>query len=203
MKPRTRTPLIVASVVVVAVVAGTAYMQKRTPAPTEIPQAAGGELRQDPPSDVSAPDGALTGSARGARQSAGVPIEQQMQATLERRAEMRERQAARTRALREQSASRYASEQVDPAWAPGKERELSEIAANDAFQQAGAKPASLSVDCRSSMCRIDGQFGTRSQAEDWVMMYMSSVGGAMPNSIVSRTQLEDGSTRVEIYGRGR
>ena len=35
------------------------------------------------------------------------------------------------------------------------------------------------------------------------MMYMASVGKALPSSVVSRTPNPDGSTSVEIYGRAR
>jgi hypothetical protein len=34
-------------------------------------------------------------------------------------------------------------------------------------------------------------------------MYMSSVGGDLPNAIVSRVPNPDGTTSVQIYGRAR
>ncbi|MBJ6977906.1 hypothetical protein [Luteimonas sp. MC1895] len=199
MNPGTRLPLVVAAVVVVAVIAGTFILRRgEAPGPADVPQSTAAAAA-DPVAQAPAP---ANRNARPARAS-GESLEQQVATQLDRRVESRAQHAARTRELREQSAARYASEQVDPAWAPQKESQLTGIASNEAFAQAGAKPTSLSVDCRSSMCRVDGAFETRSQAEDWVMMYMSSVGGTMPNSIVSRTQAEDGSTRVEIYGRAR
>lgn len=199
MKPGTRLPLVVAAVVVVGVIAGTFILRRgAAPDPADVPQSSAAAA-SDPVAQAQAP------ASRGARRApaSGESLEQQVATQLDRRAESRAQHAARTRELREQSAARYASEQVDPAWAPQKESQLTQIASNAAFEQAGAKPSSLSVDCRSSMCRVDGAFETRSQAEDWVMMYMSSVGGTMPNSIVSSSQAEDGSTRVEIYGRAR
>ena len=204
MKSNARIPLIFGGLVAVAVVVGTLYMRNDAgPAALDAAQGpATGADGQPPPAlatSVPPPGRAGGGAVRGADQS----VEGQLVSHLEKRAEAREEHAARTRELKERSVARFASEKVDPAWAPAKETELSGLATNAAFEQAGAKPRSLSVDCRSSMCRLDGQFDSRSQAEDWVMMYMSSVGGAMPNSIVSRTQAADGSTRVEIYGRGR
>ena len=64
-------------------------------------------------------------------------------------------------------------------------------------------PKDLRVDCKSSMCRLDSSFATNGQAEDWVLLYMSSVGSALPNAVVSRVPNPDGTTRVEIYGRAR
>ena len=116
---------------------------------------------------------------------------------------MRREHEARNRALREESEQRFASEQVDPAWAPQKERELRDVASQETFEVAGANPTSLSIDCRSSMCRLNGEFESNGKGEDWILMYMSSVGSSMPNSIVSRTRNPDGSMRVEIYGRAR
>src|SRR5690606_42025053 len=90
------------------------------------------------------------------------------------RARLRREHEERTRALRERNIERYSTEQVDPAWAPQKISELTAVADNEAFQTAGAKPQSLSVDCRTSMCRIDGQFENSGKAEDWILMYMRS-----------------------------
>ena len=116
---------------------------------------------------------------------------------------MRREHEARISALREQSAQRYAREQVDPAWAAQKESELQGVASRPAVEVAGASPKSLSADCRSSMCRINGEFESNGKAEDWILVYMSSVGSSMPNSVVSRTRNPDGSMGVEIYGRAR
>lgn len=197
MKPGTRLPLVAAAVVALAVIAGTFLLRRgEVSDPADVPQStAVVETVAQAPATTNP-------AARPARPS-GEPLGQQVAARLEGRAQSRARHAARMDELKERSAARYASEKVDPAWAPKKESQLTAIAANKAFEQVGARPTSLSVDCRSSMCRVDGAFETRSQAEDWVMMYMATVGGEMPNSVVSRTQAEDGSTRVEIYGRGR
>lgn len=202
MKSNARIPLIFGGIVALAVVAGTLYMRNSAPA--------AGDASPDAAPSSGGEPGAVARLAEppvreggGAQRTIDQSVEGQLVSRLEQRAERREQHAARARELQAQSAARFASEQVDPAWAPAKESELSALAANTAYEEAGAKPSSLTVDCRSSMCRLDGRFESRGQAEDWVMMYMATVGGAMPNSIVSRTQAEDGSTRVEIYGRGR
>lgn len=199
MKPGTRLPLVVAAVVVVAVIAGTFILRRgEAPGLADVPESTAAAA-EDPVAQAPVP------AYRGARpaRASGEPLEQQVATRLGRQAESRAQHAARIRELKGQSAARYASEQVDPAWAPQKESQLTALASNEGFAQAGAKPSSLSIDCRSSMCRVDGAFETRSQAEDWVMMYMSSAGGTLPNSVVSHTQAEDGSARVEIYGRAR
>lgn len=126
-----------------------------------------------------------------------------VQEQMERRTQMRLEQRERTGAALTQSMERYAAEPIDPAWAAAKSGQLTAIANQPEFKEVNASPTSLSVDCRSSMCRLAAQFDNRVQAESWIMMYTSSVGGEMPSSLASRSQNEDGSFHVEIYGRAR
>ncbi|MEN1940385.1 hypothetical protein WCE41_04960 [Luteimonas sp. MJ246] len=199
MKPSNRIPLIVAGVVVLAVVAGTFVLRGRDTVldPPEAQPVAGAPI-----ADATG-DAVPAGAAPVRAAQAATSPDESALGHVERRKEMRESQQARIKALREESAQRFASEQVDPAWAPAKIEELTSVASDPSFAVAEAEPQQLSVDCRSSTCRIDGQFETASKAEDWILMYMSSVGSRMPNSVVSRSRNADGSTRVEIYGRGR
>ncbi|MBJ6980530.1 hypothetical protein [Luteimonas sp. MC1572] len=198
MNRNNKTPLVVAAVLVAAVVIGTIAMRgQRDPARdaalSEAPAA--NAVAQTAPAPGNRP------SRSPARQ--GASTEAQLIDHVARRAQRRDEQMARTAALKKQSAERFAAEQVDPAWAPQKEAELAGIAGQSGFETAGVRPTSLSMDCKSSMCKIDGQFASNGEAEDWILIYMSSVGSAMPSSVVSRTQNPDGSTRVEIYGRAR
>lgn len=199
MKPNSLTPLIAAGAIVLVVVTATFVLRGR-----DGPSA--------PAAGASAAIEAVDAAAAGqAPPSARQPPSDRLQGTpvvhpqdhVARRAEMRRQHEERTARLREESIQRYASEQVDAQWAPQKEGELNTVADNPLFEEAGAKPTSLSIDCRTSMCRIDGQFADRGNAEDWILMYMASVGKAMPNSVVSRRVNPDGSIRVEIYGRAR
>lgn len=199
MKPGNRIPLVAATVVVLAVVAGTFILRGRDQARVDEATAADDSAAHAPVARATPPD--ARASARGP--AGGATPAEAMVDQVERRAKLREAHEARTRELREQSERRYASEQVDPSWAPEKERELTGLAGQEVFDLAGARPSSLDIDCRSSMCRINGQFESSSQAEDWILMYMSSVGSSMPNSVVSRRRNPDGSMAVEIYGRGR
>ncbi len=198
MKPGTKLPIIAAAAIVVAVVAGTFFLRgDRTPTATA-PDAVAAAQEPAPSAGFAPPVARAAPSVPGRPATDEAMIEQ-----LDQRARKREEHQARTAALKEQSAQRYASEQVDPAWAPGKITELNGIAADPAFDVAGAQPSNLSIDCRSSMCRIDGQFEDAGKAEDWILLYTASVGSAMPSSVISRTRNPDGTMRVEIYGRGR
>lgn len=197
MNRNSKTPLIVAAVLVAAVVVGTIAMRGRTDT-----------ARHEVVAPATAAETVQPAVTRGsppprARVARGATTEAQLAEHLERRTKGREEQIARTAAMKRQSAERFAAEQVDPAWAPQKEAELTGIANQPGFETAGVKPTSMDMDCKSSMCKIDGQFASNGEAEDWLLIYMSSVGSAMPKSVVSRTRNPDGSTRVEIYGRAR
>lgn len=201
MKPSNRIPFIAAALVLVAVVVGTFVLRGRDrDVSREDATATAGSAGDAQPS-AAAPPAPAARRAADPLDAAG--IQDQMLDHAERRTKMRQEHEARTKALREQSEQRFASEQVDPAWAPQKTAELTNLTNDAGFEMADAKPQNLSIDCRSSMCRIDGQFESSGKAEDWILMYMSSVGGAMPNAVVSRSRNADGSTRVEIYGRAR
>jgi hypothetical protein len=197
MKRSSKTPLIVAAVLVAAVVTGTIAMRGRADTTSDATPPAAAAV------DV-APSG-MAGGARATRAPATRKgtTDAQLAEHVGLRAQRRDEQMARTAAMKRQSAERFAAEQVDPAWAPQKEAELTGVANLPSFETAGVKPTEMRMDCKSSMCRIDGQFINNGAAEDWILIYMSSVGSAMPNSVVSRTQNPDGSTRVEIYGRAR
>ena len=196
MNRSSKTPLVVAAVLVAAVVIGTIAMRGRADPARDAA----------PPPDVAV-DTATPTPPPGVRSNPPAARndtpEAQVNERVDLRAKRREEQIARTAAMKRQSAERFAAEQVDPAWAPQKEAELAGIANHSGFETAGVKPTDMRMDCKSSMCRIDGQFASNGEAEDWILIYMSSVGSAMPNSVVSRTRNPDGSTRVEIYGRAR
>lgn len=201
MKSGNKLPLVVAAGVVLALVAATFFLRGRSGADEAAWADAATPASEATP--VAAPPPSTRPAGRESAPMDRARIEEQLVSQVERRAKMREEHQARVATLREQSVQRYASEQVDPSWAPGKMSELTELANDSAFEVAEVVPQSLSVDCRSSMCRIDGQFEDASKAEDWILLYSASVGGSLPNTVVSRTRNPDGTMRVEIYGRGR
>lgn len=198
MKPANRLPLFVAIAIVFAVIAATILVRAgRGPADVASDTA---PVAREAPAPAAAGPAAPRAAPTPVR---GAAVESAVLNQLEERTRKREELRARTAALKEQSARRYASEQVDPAWAPTKMGQLDGIAADPAFSAAGAVPSNLDIDCRSSMCRIDGQFEDASKAEDWIMLYTASLGSALPNTVISRSRNPDGTMRVEIYGRGR
>lgn len=200
MNVRNLLPLLVSTIVLALVLGGTFLFRSRSGPVTGDDRDAGSVEATFAAPPVPSP---ASRTGRTQLQSAPDMAREQVQEHVEQRARMRKEHMARNRELRERSAARFAKEPVDPTWAAAKESELVEIANREAFGQADARPTSLSMDCRTSMCRLQGEFGTQGQAEDWIMMYMASVGGAMPHSVVSRTQNPDGSARVEIYGSAR
>lgn len=195
-----KTPLIVAAGVIV-VVAAVTFMVRRGAPDIDVPVA--GETADALVTDGSVPPSLPASPVAPRGNGAAISPQEQLQSSLDRRASLREAHVARTTQAREDASARFEQEQVDAAWAPGKEVELSTLTAQPAFETAGVAPRSLDVDCKSSMCRIAGSFASNGDAEDWVLIYMSSVGSNLPNAIVSRTANPDGTTSVEIYGRGR
>lgn len=192
-----KIPLIVAAVVIAAVAIGTFVARKSGDgAPVAQPAQSQAPDPASPPTSASArnagsgPRAALSGRAR-------------LEDAVARRRESRQAQIKRSEEQRKKAAEAFARESVDPAWAPKKEVELNTIAEQQTFEEAGAIPKDMRIECKSSMCRLDGSFANNGQAEDWVLMYMSSVGSALPNAVVTRIPNPDGTTRVEIYGRAR
>lgn len=104
---------------------------------------------------------------------------------------------------RQDAAAAFAREPVDPTWSSSTEHTLERVASSPAIQQNVAQPRSLQVECRSSMCRLTSDFGNSSQADDWTLLFMASVGANMPHAIVSRVVNPDGSQSVVIYSRVR
>lgn len=197
MAMKNKTPLIVAAVVIAAVAIGTIVARRPGDAAPDQQVAQG--------KDASRPPVTLTSPARTSRTGArGVADQRErLQQTVARRQEARQEMIRKSAEQRKKAAEAFQREQVDPAWAPQKEGELNRIASQPAFETAGAVPKDMRVDCKSSMCRLDSSFTNNGQAEDWILLYMSSVGSALPNAVVSRVNNPDGTTSVEIYGRAR
>jgi hypothetical protein len=114
-------------------------------------------------------------------------------------AELERRQVEQYQAFQRQ----YGVEEAEPAWAGTKEIEMMEASVADVVRKADAMPRNLSVRCRSSMCRIDADFGSRGIAEDWITLFSTTMGGGMPNMSFTYSTNPDGSTHVEAYGLGR
>ena len=199
-----KAPLLLAVAVIVVLAAVTAWVrQSRIDVRADDVQAATdhvpvvtGDVAESSQSDVSRRAG-TDGRASGA------DAPERVKAIIERRARLREEAASKAEASKQKAVAAYRAEKVDQAWATQKETELSGVATSAALAQAKIVPKSFDVDCKTTVCRLNGTFSTLGEAEDWTLYYMSSVGNALPNTVVSKTQNPDGTTNVEIYGRAR
>jgi hypothetical protein len=119
--------------------------------------------------------------------------------TAEKRKQVQQ-QVDRTQAV---FAARYQNESVDAAWAGAKEAELMGLGVSDQIRQLGAEPKNMAVDCKSSMCRITGDFATMSTGDDWVTLYMNNVGDKVPVASYKYVQNPDGTVSINLYAMGR
>lgn len=100
-------------------------------------------------------------------------------------------------------AARYNNEPVDAAWAGAKEAELMGLGVSDQIRQLNAQPQNMAVDCKSSMCRITGDFASMSTGDDWVTLYMNNVGDKVPVASYKYVQNPDGTVSINVYAVGR
>lgn len=141
---------------------------------------------------------------RGAMRSPGRPlsaeaVREQRQKTAEKRKQVQQ-QVDRTQA---EFATRYKNEPVDAAWAGAKEAELMKLGVSDQITQMGVEPQNMAVDCKSSMCRITGDFASMSKGDDWVTLYMTNVGDKVPVASYKYVQNPDGTVSINVYALGR
>lgn len=118
--------------------------------------------------------------------------------------------AERTSTPAEQQAERKAFEQrlqaqfaADPADAGGgaaARTHLEEAVVGRDMASTGLVPDDLSVECRTTLCRVSADFAKPGDAEDWAMMYLSAAGGAISRARTVQVPRPDGTTRVIIYG---
>lgn len=192
-KSGNRAPILIGAAVVVVLVVVTLWARRPSPVvETAAPDAAVAE-------SVRVPDAA----ARGARHAVdGRPVV--VADDPDRRAKARAENSARITKIREEAEATYRAETVDAAWAPGKERELARISALEGVEAAQAvKPTSLDIDCRSTMCQVVATFANSGAAQDWMLMYTSSLGNAMPRVATTRVDNPDGTVSVRMYGKSR
>lgn len=122
---------------------------------------------------------------------------------MQKRARMAEATQARIQQRNTAMASRFSTEKPDPSWAGAHEKELVSLQDSDPMRDAGAKAENFQVECRSSMCRIQGDFKDAGAAGSWLQLYMSGVGDSLPVATAHQIRNPDGTVRVEIYGLGR
>ena len=199
-----RGPLLMALTVLAVLAAVTLWMRKPDGASATTGMGTAAKDASTPADASNTPPADIASRRRQAlAPMSTVGTHEQVAQSIARRERMRADQARQAEDSRQKAVATYRSERADPAWAPQKENELNTIAASPAIAEAKIVPKSLEVDCKRTICRLNGTFASSGEAEDWIMLYMASVGGGLPNSVVTRTQNPDGTTGVEIYGRGR
>ena len=197
-----RGPLAVVALLGLLILGATSYRwldskqdQSATGMDTSDPAVgAGSERRNAKPSRDFDNTNPLPDGARNQARIAALSAKRQQAAD----AMVRQNQAAREAAI-----LAFRNERVDTAWAGAHESKLNAIAGNEAIAGTGIEPRDSDISCKSRSCLIQADFASRSEAEDWVLMFMSSVGDALPTSVVTTNPNPDGSARVEIYGRAR
>lgn len=115
------------------------------------------------------------------------------------RARVKAEAEARQRAY----AAQYAQESVDASWASAKEAKMLEASKSGEISQLNAEPGDLNIDCKTSLCKIQANFASHGQAEDWLTLFSTTLGGEMPKASFQYLSNPDGTTEVVIYGVSR
>lgn len=195
---RSRLPWILLALVVAVIAGVTLYRQFRSPADV-------GESALDPAAGRTQP---LSGEemrslAAAAPKASGVATPRDMAEMMQKRASMAATSQTRIQRRNADMASRFSAEKADPAWSGAHEKDLASLQDSGPMRDAGAKIENFRADCRSSMCRIQGDFPNAGMAADWLQLYMGSVGDRLPVATAHQIRNPDGSVRIEIYGVGR
>lgn len=117
-----------------------------------------------------------------------------------RHAEAQAKQAKVIDAGRKKLVARYQNEKVDGGWATAREQSLVEHAVNPQIHDLGAEPKNLTAHCRSTTCQLGADFPTRTAADDWFTLYLTTAGTDLYNASYQATPNDDGTIHVEIYG---
>jgi hypothetical protein len=104
---------------------------------------------------------------------------------------------------RKKLVTRYEGETLDSSWALAKQAELAGFGTSQQIEDIHAEPKNLAIDCRRTVCRINADFGNRSIAQDWAMLYLTGAGSRLANASLETIPNPDGSFRMEIYGLAR
>ena len=200
---RSRLPWVLLALVVAVIAGVTLYRQFHSVpaqadalAPSPDPGAGGTAIGSLSPDQMRA-------LARRSPGQSGPMNATDMAAMVEKRKRMAEATQTRNRERNAAMASRFVAEKADPAWSGAHERELASLQDSGPMRDAGAKATNFQVECRSTMCRIQAEFPSQSMANDWLQLYMGSVGDGLPVATAHQTRNPDGSVQIEIYGVGR
>lgn len=196
---RNWVPIAVGGCVVIVILAVTGKrMLQDNSSPSD-----GSSIQADAATDAAEGDGHLPLAVRRARRNAapsaapmGAPG--QVKAIVAQRTRNVKALSARNEAIKAAAVSRYANEKQDVAWAAGKERALAGVA-QDVAAASSAKPRDLVSQCKQTVCRTTATFASAGEADEWVSLYMASMGDVMKHSVVSTNRNQQGAIGVEIY----
>lgn len=199
---RSFLPWLLLGLIVAVIVGVTLYRQLGGAADiagnTPVPDAAGRDAGNKHPSSQE-----TDASRQRSPGASGSATARNMAEMLEKRKRMAEATQARNQQRNAAMASRFSAEKNDPSWSGAHEKDLASLQDSDPMRDAGAMAANFQADCRSTMCRIRGDFPNAGAAADWLQLYMGSVGDRLPVATAHQITNPDGSVRIEIYGVGR
>jgi hypothetical protein len=136
--------------------------------------------------------------SEGASANRGAGLHSVVAAINARRNKMHAGASIQVARIRKIATTRYAKEVRDPAWAYAQTRARAIIAKE--LSEAGVDlPADLATQCKRTVCKTTATFETSSQADQWVLLYMASLGDAAKSSVVSNSRDTQGTTRLDIY----
>lgn len=199
---RHRLPWIVAALLVAGIILVTFTFWRsssRAPQPTEA-----GQMPRDPA--VAATPArhhpARTDRPAAPRDPTTLAMQRLAQHDTERAAR-HERIQTRVDATNTALAARFRDEKVDPAWSPSKERRLAELSTSAQINEINASIKNLSVDCKSTVCMLSGDFANTSVGDDWFTLYMTNVGAEAPYATYKYVPGKDGRVTIQVYIVGR
>ena len=199
---RSRTPWVLLALVVALIAGVTLYRQFRAShAPAASAAATDSPGRRAGARHLSAEE--MRALARRSPGATGPATAQDMAEMMRKRARLAEASQTRIQQRNADMAGRFSAERPDPAWSGAHEKDLASLQDSGPMRDAGAKVANFQAECRSSMCRIQGDFPDSGMAADWLQLFMASVGDRLPVATAHQIRNPDGSVRVEIYGLGR
>lgn len=191
-----KLPWLLVAAVAIVIVATMVYMRSG-PGEPPVPAADGVEAASDPSASRS-PDPSRNPPQPRSQLSRDA-MEQRKRIISEKRKQVQDN-VDRTQAA---FASRYGSEPVDASWATIKQAELTKLAVSDQISELGVEPKNMSVDCKTTMCRVTADFASMSAGDDWFTLYMGNVGTKVPVASYKYVQNPDGTVSINLYALGR
>lgn len=192
-------PAAALGLVVLVVVGGVLWRQSATRARVDAPSVSAGTTQPEATAVTGPQPGASSPRAAPRRRLSAEARRTFLAERASKRKAMSERVAGANTAL----AARHRAEQVDPQWAAGMETRLQEVSKMPGFKEPGVTPTTLDIDCKATTCKIDAGLASRSQGDDWALIYMSSVGSNIKRAYTSVITEPDGTAHVVIYAVAR